>query len=123
MNEMIASIGRHETDDLISSEKVQGTNVYNLAGEKLGRLEHFMVGKRDGRVRYAVLTFGGVLGLFENHYPLPWDALKYDEERSGYVVNLTREQIEGAPSYKVGREPAYDASYGQQIYGFYGFPW
>lgn len=123
MDKKDASLGRHETEELISSAKVEGTDVYNIAGEKLGRIEHFMVGKRDGQVRYAVLTFGGVFGFFENHFPLPWSALTFDEQQSGYVVDLTRKQIEEAPSYQAGREPAFDHAYGQHVYGFYGFPW
>jgi hypothetical protein len=64
-------IGRDETHDLISSEKVDGTAVYNRQGERLGSIHHFMVGKRDGKVRYAVLSFGGLFGMGENYYPLP----------------------------------------------------
>lgn len=64
-----------ETPDLISSEKVDGTAVYNREGEKLGAIHHFMVGKRDGRVYYAVMSFGGLFGMGVDHYPLPWGVL------------------------------------------------
>ena len=120
-NEMDSdTLARDETDELISSEKVDGTAVYNRQGEKLGTIKHFMVGKRDGRVRYAVMSFGGLLGMGERYHPLPWDALTYDERQGGYSVALTKEQIEGGPSYDRQKEPRYDRAYGEQVYGHYG---
>ena len=79
------TLARDETHELISSEKVDGTSVYSRDGDKLGSIHHFMVGKRDGRVRFAVLNFGG---LFEGdrYYPLPWNALTYNTELDGYEV-------------------------------------
>ena len=114
------TLARDETSDMISSEKVDGTAVYGGNGEKLGTIKHFMVGKRDGRVRYAVMSFGGLFGMGERYHPLPWDTLTYDESKGGYSVNVTKEQIEGAPSYERDKEPRYDRAYGQQVYGHYG---
>jgi len=90
-----------ETQELISSEKVDGTSVYSQNGDKLGSIHHFMVGKRDGRVRYAVLSFGG---LFEGdrYYPLPWSALTYNTDLDGYSVALDKEQLKNSPSYERG---------------------
>ena len=67
-----------ETDRLIASNKVEGTAVYNRQGERLGSIYNFMVDKRSGQVEYAVMSFGGFLGIGENYYPLPWKALTYD---------------------------------------------
>ena len=63
---------------LIASNRVEGTAVYNREGEKLGRIEYFMVDKRSGRADYAVMSFGGLFGLGDHHHPLPWDVLDYD---------------------------------------------
>jgi sporulation protein YlmC with PRC-barrel domain len=109
-----------ETDNLIASSKVEGTSVYGRDGEKLGKIENFMVGKRNGRVEYAVLSFGGMLGLGEDYYPLPWDTLDYDTDKGGYVVNIDKETLEGAPSYGRGRDPEFNREYGQKVYGHYG---
>ncbi len=114
------TLAREETDDLISSEKVDGTTVYNHQGEKLGTIKHFMVGKRDGRVRYAVMSFGGLFGMGESYHPLPCESLKYDENMGGYVVDIDKEQLQNGPSYERDREPVYDRAYGQQVYGYYG---
>ena len=114
------TIARDETHDLISYEKVDGTAVYNRQGEKLGAIHHFMVGKRDGRVRYAVLSFGGLFGMGERFYPLPWDVLTYDTRLGGYSIELDKEVLEKAPSFERGNEPTYDSEFGQRIHGHYG---
>ena len=92
-------VPREETASLIASDKVEGTAVYGPDGDKIGRIENMMIDKWSGRVAYAVLSFGGFLGMGSDHYPLPWSMLKYDEKRGGYRVNITREQLENAPRY------------------------
>lgn len=108
-----------ETRGLIASDKVEGTSVYNPEGEKLGTIANFMVGKQSGQVEYAVLRFGGFLGLGADHYPLPWDMLTYDTDQDGYVVDISRDKLENAPSYGEV-EPSFDRAYGEQVYGHYG---
>jgi hypothetical protein len=75
-----------ETDELIASNKVEGTAAYNRQGERIGTLHHLMVGKRSGQVAYAVISFGGLFGLGEKYYSLAWNELTYDTHRSGYVI-------------------------------------
>jgi PRC-barrel domain len=114
-------IETRETQDLIASDRVDGTSVYNHEGEKLGSIARFMVDKASGQVEYAVLSFGGLFGLGSNYYPLPWKALTYDTEQGGYVVNVDKAQLESAPSYDSREdEPRYDREYSQQIQGYYG---
>jgi len=112
-------IATHETSTLIASNKVEGTAVYNRAGEKLGSIYNFMVDKVSGEVEYAVLQFGGFLGLGGDYYPLPWDVLTYESQQGGYVVDLDKEVLENAPHFS-NDEPAFDRSYGEQVYGYYG---
>jgi sporulation protein YlmC with PRC-barrel domain len=109
-----------ETHRLIASDKVEGTAVYSPDGEHIGSVHNFMVDKLSGKVSYAVMSFGGFLGIGERYHPLPWDTLKYDENYGGYVVNVTREQLEGAPTYARDEEPWGDPAYGRRIYGHYG---
>jgi sporulation protein YlmC with PRC-barrel domain len=108
---------------VISSDRVQGTNVYNPNGDKLGSVESLMIDKISGKVRYAVMEFGGFLGIGADVYPLPWETMKYDTNMGGYVVSLTKEQLEGAPRY--GREVTqeYDDAYGRRVNEYYGVPW
>ena len=87
---------------LIASNRVEGTAVYNRAGERLGSIAHFMVDKVSGKADYAVLSFGGLFGLGSDHYPLPWPSLKYNTDLGGYQTMVTVDQIKGAPSVAAG---------------------
>ncbi len=107
----------------IRATTVKGTDVYNGEGEHLGHIDDIVLGKRDGRAEYAIMSFGGFLGMGEQYHPLPWESLSYDEGLGGYVVNLSREQLEGAPTYKLDDEPDWsDPATGLRIRGYYGTP-
>ena len=116
---MTEPVAISETQRLIASDKVEGTRVYSRDGERLGTIRNFMVDKRSGHVEYAVLEFGGVLGIGSEFYPLPWSLLTYDEGQGGYVVDLDKNKLEGAPRYR-DRDPTWDEIYGRQVYGYYG---
>jgi PRC-barrel domain len=112
-----------ETVSLISAGKVQGTHVYNTQGESLGELEDVMIDKRSGKIAYAVMSFGGFLGVGNDYHPLPWNTLKYDTRQGGYVVGLTKQQLEGAPRFARNENPAWgDRSFEQRIHDFYRAP-
>src|SRR4051812_17248930 len=96
-----------ETTSLISSAKVNGTNVYNTAGDALGEIHDVMIDKKSGRIAYAVMSFGGFLGIGERYHPIPWSTLKYDTRQGGYVVGITREQLSGAPNYAAAETPSW----------------
>lgn len=108
---------------IISSEKVRGVNVYSPEAEKLGSVDELMIDKITGRVRYAVMEFGGFLGMRADRYPLPWEALKYHTGMGGYVVALTKEQLENAPRYESNAAPEYTDEYGRRVYDYYGMPY
>ena len=74
----MAQATAHPNRALISSEDVQGTEVYGVGDEAIGEIDHLLIEKVSGRVAYAVMSFGGFLGLAHSHYPIPWAALKYD---------------------------------------------
>jgi hypothetical protein len=88
-----------ETSTLIGSDKVEGTAVFGTNDERIGSIERVMIEKMSGKVSYAVLGFGGFLGIGNDHYPLPWDSLKYDTALGGYRTGITPEQLNGAPKY------------------------
>ena len=96
---MASDVDVRETGNLIGSDKVEGTAVYGADDTKIGWIERLMIDKVSGRVSYAVLGFGGFLGLGNQHYPLPWQALKYDTRLGGYVTGITEQQLRGAPKY------------------------
>lgn len=109
---------RLQTDEnfrLISSAKVEGTPVVGRNGEHLGKIESFMVDKYTGRVAFAVLSFGGAFGVGEHLFPLPWSILVYDESKDGYVLNLTKEQLERAPKFKRSDAPEFSPDYRRRV--------
>ncbi len=112
-----------ETQRLISADKVEGTTVYNRNGDSLGTIYGLMLDKVSGRVAYAVMSFGGFLGIGERYHPLPWGALTYDTTRGGYVVDLSREQLEDAPSYASDESPWDRPGYGRSVHDYYGQPY
>src|ERR1700693_5557488 len=88
-----------EQGNLIGSDKVEGTAVYGADRTKIGSIERVMIDKQSGRVSYAVLSFGGFLGIGDDHYPLPWQSLKYDTSLGRYRTGITETQLKGAPRY------------------------
>jgi hypothetical protein len=113
------SIPEAETRGLISASKVEGTAVFNLEGDRLGHVEEVMLHKLSGKVAYAVMAFGGFLGLGEKSHPLPWNILKYDTAKGGYVVPLSKSQLEGGPAF--GRDDLGDddAGWGDTVHAYY----
>ena len=118
------TVATDETNRLIASNKVEGTAVYNRQGERLGSVYNFMVDKRSGQVEYAVMSFGGFLGIGDSYHPLPWKTLTYDTSQGGYVVDLDKDRLQGAPSYSSSEAPDWsDPSYSRRIDDYYGpFP-
>lgn len=106
---------------LIGADQVQGTVVFGADGTTLGRVEDVMLDKLSGRVAYAVLSFGGFLGIGGRYYPLPWEKLRYDTTLGGYVVDVDKSTLEGAPSYAEDETVAWDDRvWGERVAGYYG---
>ena len=100
----------------IQASRVIGTAVYNQAGDRIGSIEDVMLEKMSNGIMFAVIGFGGFLGVGEKYHAIPWSTLDYDEDKGGYVVPFTKEQLEAAPSYSIndltkGGSEARDASY------------
>lgn len=114
---------QREAGNLIGSDKVEGTNVYGAGDDKVGSIERLMIDKTSGKVAYAVMAFGGFLGMGHDHYPVPWGSLKYDTGLGGYRTNISKEQLDGAPKY--AREDEWDWSdeaRGRKVHDYYGVP-
>lgn len=117
---MTDQLDRDETNDLISSDKVEDTAVCNTQGDKIGTIKHLMIEKVSGQVAYAVLSFGGFLGIGEKYHAVPWQVLRYDTSRDAYVADLDRDRLERAPSYDISENPFEQGSgYGRQLDDYY----
>jgi hypothetical protein len=114
---------RKETVSLIGSDKVQGTNVYGADDKKIGAVQRVMIDKIGGKVAYAVVSFGGFLGIGEDYYPLPWPNLKYDTRLDGYRIGVTEDQLKGAPKFNRATDWNWaDRARDREIYDYYGTP-
>ena len=112
---------KRETSNLIGSDKVEGTPVYRSDGDSVGQIERVMIDKLSGKVAYAIMSFGGFLGIGDSYHPLPWRALRYDEAQGGFVVNIDRSRLEGAPTYTTSDLNRWDdRSYGTRVNDYYG---
>jgi PRC-barrel domain len=112
-----------ETFSLIGSDKVENTPVYRSNGEQVGTIQRVMIDKISGKVAYAVMSFGGFMGIGEDYYPLPWSVLTYNERLGGYEVNLTEQQLKGAPHYSQHQSWDWsDRSRTRQLDTYYGTP-
>src|SRR6202035_2524057 len=90
------------TSSLIASDRVEGTAVYDAHGKRIGKVDRLMIDKLTGRIAYAILSFGGFLGIGADHYPISWSMLTYNEKPDGFQLDITEEQLKNAPKIKQG---------------------
>ncbi|WP_340317149.1 PRC-barrel domain-containing protein [Rhizorhabdus argentea] len=124
MDEPIPEAGPDSSQRLILSSRVEGAAVFNESGETIGHVDDLSIERLSGRVIYAIMSFGGFLGIGEKFHPIPWSMLDYDPTRGGYVVPLDRAALQGAPHY--GRDELVSLGgpshrgYEEQIFQYYG---
>lgn len=109
---------------LILASRVNGTPVFDRAGTRLGHVDDLSIEKVGGRVVYAIMSFGGFLGIGEKFHPVPWSLLDYDMDRAGFTVPLDPTMLKDAPSYDLeelrGLGGADARAYGERIFSYYG---
>jgi hypothetical protein len=113
---------------VLSSKTLTGNRVKNLQGEDLGNIEDLAIDIDSGRIAYAVLSFGGFLGLGDKLFAIPWEALSL-ETREGvltsdriFILNVDKERLENAPGFEKNNWPNMgDRNWGNDIYSYYGY--
>jgi len=124
MNPTIAESGSETSHRLILGSRVDGTPVFNKAGDRIGHVDDLSIERVSGKVVYAIMSFGGFLGIGERFHPIPWSLLDYDREQGGYIVPLDRAALEGAPYYERAELVALGGPshliYGERIFDYYG---
>ena len=105
---------------LVSSDDVVGTAVHSRNGTEIGSIDHVMIDKVSGKIAYAVMGFGGFLGIGEDYHPIPWGALEYDTSLGGFVTDITEEQLQGAPTRS--GDWTRDRDWERATYSHYGVP-
>ena len=111
--------------ELISSRRVEGTPVWSRNDGKLGTIHSLMIEKRTGKVAYALLSFGGFLGIAGRVHPIPWDMLTYDVDFDAYMVDIDHDQLKNAPTLTLDEaDRPLDRAYDEEVAGYYGrLPW
>jgi sporulation protein YlmC with PRC-barrel domain len=106
---------------ILSASTISGDKVVNPAGEKLGEIKELMIDLPSGRIAYAVLSFGGFLGMGETLFAVPWNALTVDEDQKQIVLNADKEQLKNAPGFDKDNWPdMVNVGWGTQIHTYYG---
>ena len=111
------NIRRHSN---ITSDRVEGTAVYAADGDKIGHVRLLVIEKVGGRVTDIVVSIGGFLGMGGELHSIPWSKFSYDLDLGGYRLNLSKEQLEKAPTFtEDDHGPALDPEYQQRVYEYY----
>lgn len=112
--------GQRPEHPLVPAGRVNGKRVFNTEGEKLGEVEDVAIDKLSGQVAYAILSFGGFLGLGEDYFPVPWSLLKYDTELGGFVIPMDKDQLKDAPRFDREKLSGWDDTEAREaIFGYY----
>jgi len=105
---------------VMSADTLQGDSVVNMKGEDLGSIEDIMIDVPNGRVAYAVLSFGGILGIGDKLFAIPWDALTLDADRECFVLDVEEDQLKNAPGFDKDHWPSMaDRTWGREIHTYY----
>jgi hypothetical protein len=107
------------TTHLLSATLPKGINAYGRDGTKLGMVDALMIDMASGTARYAILSFGGFLGLGQKYHPVPFALLQLSSDRAGYIVNVDTLLLDGSPSYRPDDAPVFNAEYGRRIESYY----
>ena len=106
---------------VMSASSLSGDRVQNAAGEDLGKVKELMIDVPSTRVAYAVLSFGGVLGVGDKLFAVPFEALTLDEDEKQFILNVDKTTLENAPGFDKDSWPDMaDQTWGSQIYQHYG---
>ena len=109
---------------LIESDRVEGTSVYDPKGNSIGSIKRLMIEKLSGKVAYAVMSFGGFLGMGEDEHAVPWNKLTYDTSLGGYRTDITEEQLRGAPTFYRDRDYTWnDRRRETELHDYYRAPY
>jgi len=105
---------------VLSASTLAGDSVRNAEGEDLGKISEIMIDIPSGRVAYAVLSFGGILGMGDKLFAVPWSALKVDEDEKCFILNVDKQTIEKAPGFDKDHWPDMsDTAWGTQLSSYY----
>lgn len=107
---------------VLSATSLIGDDVVNPQGEDIGKVKELMIDLDEGRVAYAVLSFGGVMGFGDKLFAIPWDAFRLDTDRKAFILNVPKSKLENAPGFDKDHWPmTEDSTYITEVYTYYGY--
>ena len=110
--------------ELMGADTLLGNDVYNPAGEDLGDIKEFMIDMASGKIAYAVLSFGGMLGMGDKLFAVPWGALTLDTANKRFTLNAPKEALSNAPGFDKDRWPSMsDRTWASDVHKFYDVPY
>ena len=108
--------------NVLATTAIIGDDIVNRTGEKLGKIEEIMLDLEKGRVAYAVLSFGGFMGMGEKLFAVPFEALKLDSSREHFTLDVDKDKLKNAPGFDKNHPPqTSDRTWGSEVYKFYGY--
>jgi sporulation protein YlmC with PRC-barrel domain len=117
-----AGTGTQTRPRVLSAGTITGDKVMNLQGENLGKIDELMMDLQSGRIAYAVLSFGGFLGMGDKLFAIPWNALTVNPDEHAFILNVDKETLKNAPGFNKDNWPDFaDERWGSQIYSYYGY--
>lgn len=118
---MYATSASHPGPALMGANTLLGNDVYNKDGEDLGDIKEFMIDMASGRVAYAVLSFGGLLGMGDKLFAVPWTALTLDTAKKRFTLNVLKDALKDAPGFDKDHWPSMsDQAWASGVHKFYG---
>ena len=106
---------------VLAADTLTGDKVVNHQKEDLGKIEHLMIDLTNGRVAYAVLSFGGFLGMGDKLFAIPWSALIVDTVEKQFILNVEKGLLERAPGFDKDHWPNMaDRAWGTKVFTYYG---
>ena len=120
----MSDLGTRTGKPLIESDRVEGTTVYDREGNDIGSIKRLMIEKLSGQVAYAVMSFGGFLGMGSEEHTIPWRKLNYDTSLGGYRTDITEDQLRGAPTFYRDQDWDWsDRNREQELHDYYRAPY
>jgi len=121
---MYSTAGAGPGPALMGADTLLGNDVYNKDGEDLGEIKEFMIDMATGKIGYAVLSFGGLLGMGDKLFAVPWAALALDTVHERFTLNVPKAALKDAPGFDKGRWPSMsDKTWAEGVHSFYGMPY
>jgi sporulation protein YlmC with PRC-barrel domain len=115
----MATTGKRPGSEILSATTLIGDKVVNFEGEDLGKIEELMIDLETGRINYAVLSFGGFLGIGDKFFAIPFQSLRLDTEKKSFVLNMDKEHLRNAPGFDKNNWPTMSREWGEEVHRYY----